>query len=527
MITLTHILFWVTGCNEPNKPTIPSSPPNVTQTDSAAVNDSGQSIDTDSAEPEPVPYTSSMQAQQTFSFTYSRDATSGNPLKGFITSNYNWGEPANDFPQSMEFAYLPLSAVLKGTDQYDFENGLEPIIEAAAARNHHIIPRIYIDYPNLASGMPEHLAPVVPCSQYTEHGGGCAPDYSSPELQSAILNFIAAFGDTYDGDKRIAFIQLGLLGFWGEWHTYPHTTWFADETFQRAVIDAFDDAFDQTKLQIRYPLLDTPQRDIGFHDDSYAYATVGVVDWFFWSRVVAAGAESNWMVAPMGGEVYPPLQQILFSDSYTLGTYSQDFTTITETTHATYMLIYQAFNMNGSGYVDSQREAAEQAALHMGYEFTLKDVVVDAGSLNDTKVDVTLTVTIQNSGVAPFYYPLTLDILSALDDSTLMQRTGIESLMPSPEGTTYTMSLENLPVASLNGGLVLRLHSEQLLEQQHIRWANETQLSGMLNIPSEFQCLHDGDSFSPGQAFESTGEGSCFCDVDGQFYTTEGASCNE
>ena len=26
----------------------------------------------------------------------------------------------------------------------------------------------------------------------------------------------------YDGDPRIGFVQLGLLGFWGEWHTYPY-----------------------------------------------------------------------------------------------------------------------------------------------------------------------------------------------------------------------------------------------------------------------------------------------------------------
>jgi hypothetical protein len=425
----------------------------------------------------------------------------------------------------MEFAYFPLSDVLKGTDQYDFENGLEPILEAASSRNHHLIPRIYVDYPNLPSGMPEHLVSVVPCVTYTDYGGGCAPDYTSPELQSAILNFIAAFGEAYDGDRRIAFIQLGLLGFWGEWHTYPHTTLFADETFQLAVIDAYDDAFDQTPLQIRYPVLDTPQRDIGFHDDSYAYATVGVVDWFFWSRVVAAGADSNWMKAPMGGEVYPPLQQTLFTDSYTLGTYSQDFTTITEMTHATYMLNYQAFNMNGSGYADTQRELAEQAALQMGYEYTLEDIVVDVGNLNDTLVDVSLTVTIKNSGVAPFYHPLTLDLLSAYDDSTVSQETGIELLMPSTEGTAYAITLNDFPVESLNQGFKLRLDSGILLEQQHIRWANQTQVSGVLNVSTNFQCLYDEQAFSPGQEIENTVEGPCFCDVDGQFYTPEGISC--
>ena len=62
------------------------------------------------------------------------------------------------------------------------------------------------------------------------------------------------------------------------------------------MIAEFDQAFDTTPLQIRYPSQDTPQRDIGFHDDSYAYATVGEVGWFFWNRVLSSGAELNWTV---------------------------------------------------------------------------------------------------------------------------------------------------------------------------------------------------------------------------------------
>ena len=59
-----------------------------------------------------------------------------------------------------------------------------------------------------------------------------------------------------------------MLGFWGEWHTYPHTDWFADDTFQQDVITAFDQAFDVTPIQLRLPYQDSPQRSIGFHDDS-------------------------------------------------------------------------------------------------------------------------------------------------------------------------------------------------------------------------------------------------------------------
>ena len=50
-------------------------------------------------------------------------------------------------------------------------------------------------------------------------GGGVSPDYSEPMLLRALEQFVTALGARYDGDSRIAFITLGLLGFWGEFHS--------------------------------------------------------------------------------------------------------------------------------------------------------------------------------------------------------------------------------------------------------------------------------------------------------------------
>ena len=141
--------------------------------------------------------------------------TDANPLKGFITS-YLWAEPSNDFPDTMEFLYLPMSD-LWGADGETFDASLEPLMTAAAERSHHVVLRVYLDYPSKPSGVPSYLSDVVECVPYTEHGGGCSPDYENPELREAILGLIAALGHRYDGDPRLGFVQIGLLGFWGEW----------------------------------------------------------------------------------------------------------------------------------------------------------------------------------------------------------------------------------------------------------------------------------------------------------------------
>ena len=145
-------------------------------------------------------------------------------------------------------------------------------------------------------------------------------------------------------------MQIGLLGFWGEWHTYPHTDWFADDAFQQDVITAFDQAFDVTPIQLRLPYQDSPQRSIGFHDDSFAYSTVGDVPWFFWSKMTDAQATTRWESEPMGGEIYPPLQQVLFTEEYVEGTYQQNFSEAVQTTHMTYLLNYQSF-LYGWGWI--------------------------------------------------------------------------------------------------------------------------------------------------------------------------------
>ena len=60
---------------------------------------------------------------------------------------------------------------------------------------------------------------------------------------TALEGLISAMGKRYDRHPRVAFIQLGLLGFWGEWHTYPRNELFASEKTRRRVLEAYRKAF--------------------------------------------------------------------------------------------------------------------------------------------------------------------------------------------------------------------------------------------------------------------------------------------
>ena len=245
----------------------------------------------DSAQPsEPSP--STVVAAHSWSPAYDRSVTIGNPLKGFFSSPF-WGEPGDNLPHSMGFVYVPIKDLLPEQGLYRFDDGLEPLLQAAESRGNHSILRVYLDYPNYDTGMPDWLLETAGCTPYTEHGGGCSPNYESPLLQETLLDFIAALGASYDGDPRLGFLQLGLIGYWGEWHTWPNEEQFASQDLQQAIIEAYDEAFDQTELLIRYPMQDTNQRDFGFTMIPLAGNT-WIRELVLLPLLEAAGANEHW-----------------------------------------------------------------------------------------------------------------------------------------------------------------------------------------------------------------------------------------
>src|ERR1035437_8204638 len=143
-----------------------------------------------------------------------------NPLKGFMP--YQGGYAT--FPYSMEWSYFPLRSLMTGPTNFNWTS-LEASISDIASRGHQTVFRVYLDYPTLPTGIPQYLldAGLVTYS-YTDYGNNgisVSPDYENPLFDEALTNFIAALGARYDGDPRIGFITLGLLGFLGRMAYLP------------------------------------------------------------------------------------------------------------------------------------------------------------------------------------------------------------------------------------------------------------------------------------------------------------------
>ena len=179
-----------------------------------------------------------------------------NPLKGLVP----YAGPKDRFPHTMEFNYVGLAELLKGYEDFDWKP-LERLLNDIAGRGHQAVIRIYLEYPGKTNVIPKFLLDdglkvhkyLNTNTQPLDHAPVETPDYESPLLRRALKNFIVALGKKYDGDPRLGFITAGLLGTWGEWHTYPREDLFASKTVQSEVMEAYEAAFKTTRVLLRYP----------------------------------------------------------------------------------------------------------------------------------------------------------------------------------------------------------------------------------------------------------------------------------
>ncbi|CAM2958904.1 DUF4832 domain-containing protein [Actinomyces slackii] len=395
-----------------------------------------------------------------------------NPLKGMMPFAPEPGSAPQladtALPHTMEWVYIPLDRIVTGEGAYNWSY-LESRLDAIAARGHQTVLRFYVDYPGRESAIPDYLVErgLVATRSYTVNGNtagaSLAPDYNDPDMMRMLTGFIRAFGAKYDGDPRLGFVTQGLVGFWGEGHTWPMNgdvstanpkgeDWMASTDNQAALVAAWDEAFDVTPTLTRYPASAWAGRDVGYHDDSFGYATLDNADWHFMSLMDRAGATGAWERQPIGGEVYPGIQDCVMVDPARCANASQqiadgrnyDVPASIAATHATWLINDHAFTDELSA---QEREATLRASTDTGY-----NLAVQRWRATGDEVEVELT----NSGVAPFYYDWTVEavVLDAQGRQTASTTlTGdLRQVLP---GTTVVFSGE-LALGAGSSTLLLR-----------------------------------------------------------------------
>ncbi|MFD0662761.1 fibronectin type III domain-containing protein [Thermocatellispora tengchongensis] len=383
----------------------------------------------------------------THTYAYA-DAPVGQPLKGFAPYLFPGDNYDNKFPGGLMWSYFALSEVMKhpaNCSVFDW-SVFEKALDEAAVWSRQLAFRFYVEYPGGSGTHPGNGIP--PCldgkTALRTNGqwGTVSPDYDDPDVIGAFTGFIDAFADRYDhagpggtADPRIGFMSLGLVGLWGEWHTWPYDRDTADgypdlmptDATITTLIHAYDAAFDNIQLEVRYPLAGAETPGIGFHDDSWPYrewrngqlksmtlpVSMGGWDDAFTQLLLNRNLENRWTTQSIGGEARPEIQGSLYANWPGGGNQVDDVLAATELTHITWMI-----NQTGaSGYSPTDPKVAA-GVRKMGYNLHIPQAQFDASASGPFRVGVT----IQNDGVAPFYYPWTV-VLGLKDASGTVVKT--------------------------------------------------------------------------------------------------------
>lgn len=331
-----------------------------------------------------------------------------NPLKGFRPSYYIGGSgfpvwSGNEYVSTFK-QYIPYTDLEQSTSDtaqkiIDWSNANWSGLPAA---NEKVVPRVVIDYP----GTGEYWATGIPQTDGGNNTGGDQVDeWTSSQLQARAVALIAKLGQAWDNDPRVAAVELGIWGYWGEHNIYPNeisgnttNVLSADRipaAFQQALGDAAVAAFKNKKVMIRYPET-FPSYNFGEYWDSFALPDD------------AAGgngeiAKGNWQNAYETGEV-----AYNWGDQSNLG--GSPNANLESTNDTNYVIGWiQKCHTSSLGWIaeyDNTQSGVEANATAMQKAFGYRFVIGSATFPTQVASGGTMTVSfsVNNVANAPFYY---------------------------------------------------------------------------------------------------------------------------
>lgn len=328
------------------------------------------------------------------------DGPDKNPLKGWCSG---WG---NKFPEaSVGFQYVPWKTFEPQNNTFD-KNAVESILARSGTSGKHLVLRFYSQWAGDESNIDQLAAPSwlftqqnVPflIGQHSKTGNPRSlVDFNDPNYIREAQELIQAVAVAYDDDPRIYAIQIGMLGYWGEWHTHAFSMegeryeFTAESTL--GIVDAFTASFANKHLMGRYPWREPLKSTgrIGYHNDFFK-AYDGHSNEFD----LAIHAGLKWMEGPIGGEV-PPLEGA--TEPLALYTDRAMASRMIELGH------YSTMQPGRYRRLAGEPDHDEYMRLHrlMGYNFQIDEAIFPTEIVRGGSFPVVLNGV--NIGVAPFYY---------------------------------------------------------------------------------------------------------------------------
>jgi hypothetical protein len=340
------------------------------------------------------------------------DVDQVNPMRGF----YRWlgqenipspevlPEPSLDSYRRYEWITLE-----PARGEYDF-SAIERDIARAAERGLRHGIRVRALTSDDRQAVPDYLVDLLEKGWRHDYNGDgrkiYVPDWNDPDFLSRAEQLLQALGERYNDDPRVGFIDIGIFGVWGEWHThrlpYPSPSGATNMTTsnRQRLIDmhlaAFPDKYlvmmTDDERSLIYALRQSPH--VGWRRDSLGDQHFNRV-----LKDVASLGEAElelftqrWKTAPVITEFMNPSRQIIPQSYHTARDQVQN------------LHVSMVGNGNTRSWKDltpTEREALLEIGQLSGYHYALQTVALPSTA----RVGEALTIESSwvNLGVAPAY----------------------------------------------------------------------------------------------------------------------------
>ncbi len=309
-----------------------------------------------------------------------------NPLKGFT----NRGFREDNEWATLVHCYIPWNQIEndESDDIARIRKWCNDRWQGLSERNQKVIPRVYLHWSGNRKYWPADVR---------------ADDYTSEQFVQRVTRLVKRLGLCWDSDPRVAHIEMGIIGKWGEHHSPSPTT-----EIQKVLGKAFTAAFPNKQILVRHPWKEFKGYGFGCYWDSWAHA----------SQMHSHGTDilgmgDCWRSSLMGGEV-----------AYGWGRYREQpgespTDTVSDPAHRNFLIdTIRSLHCTQLRWVADYdqtnavaRAGAEEVQKAFGYRFVLEQVRyprrIDPGE------SFAVTFQVVNTGSAPFYYdwPVELSLL--------------------------------------------------------------------------------------------------------------------
>lgn len=297
------------------------------------------------------------------------------PYVRLVKSYFNWNELERSINDKVDY-------IRQVSDQR---------FEGCREKNIRFIPRIALQWPNHGDHtLATKVNSYFPSDMYPT-------TLDTPEFFSRIRNLIEKLGEAWDDDPRVAYMELGIYGLWGEEHEDAMS-----RKAQKNMADAFNKAFRKTPCMVRYPA-DCIGQGFGTYWDSFAHINEEhyareIIRFMDWQTAVMGGEVAhNW-----GDHVIQPGDDM--NDTLTAADHKQRFMDYVFWQHNNHLGMW----LVSDDRLDAALKGLDEYQKRAGHRFVIEkaEYVIDSGKLS-------ISVDVKNVGASPMYYnwPLAVGLL--------------------------------------------------------------------------------------------------------------------